>query len=194
MAELGTKLGVITPEKSAALFFGSKISTITVYQYGIEVDTNKGIQSYHFSTIEKITAKNYAKVNPTSIFINIQIKNSLKIIDFTLLPNKKDVNLLLDIFCDYQLGKNFPKNLNELDLDLGGLGISLRLQNGVFILGKDKIPLTSLQEFTTNPNGYYELAFKGSNQKVSVSPDCAPNILTSIKVLTIITVKNVGLV
>ena len=190
MVELGENIGAFAPEKTGLGLFGNPVRTVAVHKDGLELERKKGTQRYRFGDIEKITAKNYASPTPTYIFISVYVKGEAKPIEFSLHPNKREVNLLLGVFSDYLLGADFHNNLETLSLELGGLGTPLWLRDGALVLGEKRAPLADLESFTTNRNGFYDLKVRGLRHKLAVSPDYAPNILASIKVLTLITERN----
>lgn len=190
MADFGARFGTFQPEKSGGGLFGNKILRVDVHKQGLRMERKRGMEEYPFSSIRKITAKNYASPTPTHIFISIETGGAPKPVDFALHPNKRDVNLLLGVYSDYQLGTEFPRNLGELRVELGGLGAPLWLDSGAFRIGDKRLPMQALEDFTTNQNGFYSLKFAGMKQKLAVSPDYAPNILTSIKILSLIVERN----
>lgn len=191
MMELGEAVGVLTPEKSTGRgLFSSPVTGVTVFKNGVSLQRKRGEEQLLFPELAKITAKGYASQTPTSIETTL-LPVSGKPVAFTLASNKRDVNLLLDVHCDFLLGPEFPKNLTKLDLELGGMGGTLRLTGGCFVIGgKHRIPMGALAAFTTNKNGFYEAALRGVKQKLAVSPDSAPNILASIKVLSVLVEMN----
>ena len=183
MSDLGLKIGEIIPEKSALSILGNKVLKTEVFENGLNVERKKGNKQYLFSEITKIIARGYASPTPVFIFIKIFIAGTSKTINFELHPEKKDVNLLLEAYSRYQLGSGFPENLKELQIELRGLGTEIWLRNGNFILGKNEIPIEELEFFEKNRNGFYNFKLKSIKQKLPISPDYAPNILTSIKIM-----------
>jgi hypothetical protein len=185
MKHLGELVGKLTPTNPTNGIFGNPVSEVTVYQSGVELTRRKGPEQYLFAEIEKITAGGYASASPVEIRAAIVPKGG-KAIAFTLSSNRRDINLLLDVHCDYLLGGEFPRNIGTLDLDLGGKDESLRLTKGSLYLSKQRIPAGALTDFSTNAAGYYELAVRGLSRKPAIAPENAPNILASIKILSVL--------
>lgn len=191
MSDMGKQMGGFLPEKAPGGLFGNKVTGVAVFEQGIALERKKGRETLPFSGIGKILARNYASPTPTFIHMEIHPIGGKKAIEFSLHPNRRDVNLLLGVFSDYQLGGSaFPGNLGELEVDLGGLGASIWYRKGYFFLGERKIPVSELLSFTTGPNGFYQMRLRDVKQPLGISPDYAPNILTSIKVLSVIEEQN----
>lgn len=188
MENLGKLLCSFKPDKVG--FFGNRTTNVEVYSQGIRLERTKGNEEYTFADIDKITAHGYASPNPIYIFITIFLKNNSKKIELKLHPNLTDTNALLNAYSDYLLGEDFPDNFDKVDIELGGLGASMRLKNGKILLGDREIDPSEVELFARNKNGFYNFKLSPIKQTLGISPDYAQNILATIKVMNEIMRRN----
>lgn len=120
-------------------------------------ERKKGNEEYRSVDIDKIAARGYVSSTPINIFITVHIKENKNKIAFKLHPNTVDTYALLSAHCNFLLGEDFPENMDSLDIELGGLGATFRLKNGVILVGDKKIPLSEVTHFAIDRNGFYNL-------------------------------------
>ena len=188
MPDLGKLLHSFKPDKIG--WFGNQVTKVEVYFHGLRLERKKGNEEYPFEAIDKITAKDYACPTPIYIFIKIYLKNSKNTIEFQLHPNLIDTNALLNTYSDFLLGEDFPHNLETLDLELGGLGSPMRLQNGKIFLRTREFALSEVENFARNNNGFYNLKLSSVKQNVGIKPENAQNIVSTIKIMDEIMKRN----
>lgn len=171
------------------LFGGDKVMSVALTDGGLELETKKeGKVSIPFVSIQKICVRGYFEPNPVMMFITLLTKD--KKYTFELPNDRRDTDLLLEHFSKYQLGENFPQNLDEITLDVGSAiaGVSFKIERGKFVRGSKEKPfaydMTNLESFTLNKSFYqYQAKFSDDKTKFMVSSEHSSNILSIMKVM-----------
>lgn len=189
MSHLGNKLADIKLSYGLLSVIGAAVGktpakAVEVYENGIVLKKKQGDESYSFSEISRIKQVDYFAPNPNSILVELFVADGRRVATMPIY-NKQDVTALLAAHRDFQLGPDFPANLEKLDIDLGGLLGELRLKDGQLIQnykGETRaVAITKVEDFTHNKVMY---AFKIKDEKHTLAVDInkAPNCLTSIAV------------
>ncbi len=172
-----------------SLFGGDKVMSVALTDDGLQMETKKdGKVNIPFASIQKIGVRGYFDPNPVMMFITLLTKD--KKYTFELPNDRRDTDLLLEHFSEYQLGENFPQNLDEITLDVGPViaGANFKIVRGKFIRESKEKPfaydMTNLESFALNKSFYqYQAKFSDDKIKFIVSSEEASNIVSVMKVM-----------
>lgn len=112
-----------------------------------------------FASIQKICVRGYFESNPVMMFLILLTKD--KKYTFEPVNDRRDTDLLLEHFSEYQLGENFLQKLDEITLGVGSAiaGVSFKISGGKFIRKSKEKPfaydMTNLESFTLNKSFYW---------------------------------------
>ncbi|MDO4711532.1 MAG: hypothetical protein Q4A75_06105 [Peptostreptococcaceae bacterium] len=171
------------------LFGGDKVTSVALTDGGLELETKKeGKVNIPFASIDKIGVRGYFEPDPVMMFITLLTKD--KKYTFELPNDGRDTDLLLEHFSNYQLGADFPQNLDQITLDVGSVvpGVSFKISGGKFIRGSKEKPfaydMKNLESFELNRSFYqYQAKFSDDKTKFMVSSEQASNIVSIMKVM-----------